>query len=312
MWKRVRQTLRGKKRSADPGERGRVTIEEKLGMPYASLPPTIPENDEVRAAIRAFRDRYGVAEALDTTISKNDLMFLTSLAVSGLADAFTSYLQVGLSGRNVIQKLAERKFGSLGELDGLLDFASGYGRLTRFLTLDMPADRIWVSDVKEQAVAFQTAQFGVHGILSSYEPEAFRPPRTFDFVFVGSLFSHLPEDLFTRWLRSLYGVLSERGVLAFSVHDVGLLEKRKPVDFAYKKFSEDLVFEVVEDSIKDGEVYGAAYVSERFVHGLLEREGIPADRCFRYEKAFGKRQDVYTLSREKSVFDDGLDLSSYP
>ena len=63
------------------------------------------------------------------------------------------------------RQVVEWKFDSLEKVAAFLDFASGYGRFTRFLVQHLPADRIWVSDIQADAVAFQEEQFGVHGFV---------------------------------------------------------------------------------------------------------------------------------------------------
>ena len=104
----------------------------------------------------------------------------------------------------------------------MLDFASGYGRLTRLLAHEHLADEITVSDILEGGMAFQAEQFGVRTILSKTDPAQFVAPDRYDLIFVASLFTHLPPATFTSWLRRLAGLLEPEGLLIFSVHDQSL------------------------------------------------------------------------------------------
>ena len=47
------------------------------------------------------------------------------------------------------------RFGSLERVGKILDFASGYGRVTRFLVRDVPPELVWVADVYADGVRFQ-------------------------------------------------------------------------------------------------------------------------------------------------------------
>lgn len=281
-------------RRARHEDRDAQVIEARLGVPYAELPPTLPQRAEVDRAVEALRDALGIGEGLDVAISHNDLMFLHALHHHELTDAYASYLRTGHAGCRLVSRIAEGAFGGLHAVDSLLDFASGYGRLTRFLVLEIPPERIWVSDVKAQAVSFQVERFGVHGLVSSYRPARFRPDRRFDLIFVGSLFSHLPERLFRRWLHVLMGLLSDRGVLAFSVHDASLRGDGASDPFRFRKRSEDRYFAFVEDRIRRRSDYGTSHVSESFVAPLLD--ALRPAWWERLPHAFGA-QDVYVAGR---------------
>jgi SAM-dependent methyltransferase len=223
-----------------------------------------------------------------------------------------AYLQTGLNARNIITKLAAHKYGSTDNVESMLDFASGYGRVTRFLVNDFNPEKIWVSDIKENGVQFQKEVFGVNGVNSSYVPEEFQPGRKFQVIFVGSLFSHLPDDLFNRWLSQLHSLLNENGLLIFSVLD---LERHGSPDaeyFEYKMVSEDQAFSDVNDSIKEISNYGMAYVSKKYMDDSLTKIEVQKDQFYVYKNSFGTIQDVYAVSKDSNTFNDSLDLSSYP
>src|SRR5205085_3154702 len=115
------------------------------------------------------------------------------------------------------------------------------GRMTRFLAAKVAPGRIWASDIKARAVDFQRRQFGVNGIVSTAEPEELTIDKHFDVIFVASLFSHLPESTFARWLLKLCEMCRPDGLVIFSVHDVSLLPaaQRQSNDFVFSAVNEE-------------------------------------------------------------------------
>ena len=100
----------------------------------------------------------------------------------------------------ILEIIANHKFGGVSNIGKFLDFASGHGRLTRFVVQVLDANRVWISDIKPGAVDYQKTQFGVHGFVSTSLPEDILVDQAFDCIFVGSLFSHLTNETFARWL----------------------------------------------------------------------------------------------------------------
>ena len=83
-------------------------------------------------------------------------------------------------------------------------FASGYGRVSRHLRLP---DNMTCCDIHADAVDFLRDKIGVKAIIFKTDPSDFQLEEKFNFSFVLSLFSHLPSDLFGRWLERLYSLL---------------------------------------------------------------------------------------------------------
>ena len=179
---------------------------------------THPEFDSV------FRCRTRPLQNVNTAIHNDDemLLFVEELYGNRKA-ALWKYFADGLQMLNLGQDLARKKCGSLMNIRSFLDFASGYGRFTRFLVKELPRERVWVSDIYENAVEFQQQQFDVHGIVSVPNPDNYQCAQRFDFIFVASLFSHLPDRMFKKWLGKLYSFLAPKGLLVFSVHDQAVL-----------------------------------------------------------------------------------------
>lgn len=97
----------------------------------------------------------------------------------------------------------------------LLNFASGYGRVSRHLRT--MADRFEVSacDIHDDARLFVESALGVPCFLSAAHPAGVTLP-SFDAILALSFFSHLPHETWAEWLRKLAGALSPGGVLVFT------------------------------------------------------------------------------------------------
>jgi SAM-dependent methyltransferase len=267
--------------------------------------PPVP-SDETNPLIRTLLADLGIEEGgVELAIDPADEMlgFLVEAHQGDRERALYTYHQSGASIAEAMRQLLRWRFGDPASLGKLLDFASGYGRVTRFLCRLLPAGRIWVSDIYAGGVRFQAERFGVHGIVSTVEPAAlpaavraaFPPPALptappaapaepavppvegtagrcsaeaplFDAILVTSLFTHLPEERFVAWLRVLMGLLTPGGLLAFSVHDQRLLAPGLALPASGLLFQE-----ISESGSLDGNEYGSTWVSEEFVRGALRR-----------------------------------------
>jgi hypothetical protein len=168
----------------------------------------------------------------------------------------------------------------------MLDFASGYGRLTRFLVHERIADEVTVADILEGGMQFQAEQFGVKTILSTTLPQDLIVDDRYDLIFVASLFTHLPASTFTPWLRRLAEMLTDDGLLIFSVHDETLApEKFEGIHFV--STSESRVLDLAD--------YGSTWVTEDYVREQVASIGANF-ACVRLHRALADWQDVYVIS----------------
>jgi SAM-dependent methyltransferase len=196
-----------------------------------------------------------------------------------------------------LEEIVGHRFGGLSKVGSFLDFAGGYGRMTRFLAAKVDPARIWTSDIKARAVEFQRRQFGVNGFVSTAEPEALKIAERFDIIFVASLFSHLPESTFARWLRKLCELCRPDGLVIFSVHDVSLLSpvQRPAADFIYSAVNEETPLHVGDRPL-DTSQYGLTYVSEHYLRKVIGELPLRSRRYIRWDRALLNHQDIYILS----------------
>ena len=235
---------------------------------------------------------HAVLPASHAVVHPKDQMLLHSLA--HLRDpnaAVSQYFNVALQQYRVVWQLLQRLYPEGLEQIRLLDFACGYGRLLRFMSLGLRPQQILASEIQADCLGFVGERFGVPTQQSFAEPERFAPARSFDVIWVASLFSHLPGHLFEAWLARLKACLSPDGVLCFSVHDRRLL----PPGEVFPEAAGILFQPHSENADLETAIYGTTYVSEPYVAAAIAR--ICGDRHTyrRFPRLLAHEQDVYVL-----------------
>lgn len=230
-------------------------------------------------------------EQLHTKIHPDDQMLLHSLHHHRDANASVSqYYNVALQQYNAAQQILRALFPDSMENIKVLDFACGYGRLLRFLSLSLPAKNIWAAEIQLDALAFVCDNYGAQGIASHGKPEDFQPGRQFQFIWVASLFSHLPGDLFQAWVKRLTECLAPDGVLCFSVHDAVLL----PPEHEFP--AEGILFwPFSENADLDKSIYGTTYVCEDYVAAAIAKNCGANRGFFRIPRGLAHEQDLYVV-----------------
>lgn len=279
---------------------------------FQNLPEEYPITHETKARLEEFKNEFNVNFPFYTGINRDDIMFLYSLLhIGDYPLSYHSYMSTGLNGFNLIQRIL-RSANNHADIKGnILDFASGYGRVTRFLTGYYPPEKVYTSDIKPAAVDYQKKHLGCNGFYSDYDPFKLLVQERFEVIFVGSLFSHLNKDLYKNWLIQLIGMLEDTGILIFTVHDISLYPGETTEDHIYVEDNEDAPFLFVENKITSKEKYGTSFASEKFISELLI--SINPDLSYvRIPKGFGGLQDVYVTTRKGKLPDAKVDLSMYP
>ena len=278
------------------------------------------DRDELHPMVDALlRTRVPRWRELNRAIDERDDMldFAMNLFHHDRDAAVTNYFQNALDQFALVRHIASWRATRPRRM---LDFASGYGRLTRLLVHEHLADEITVADILEGGMAFQAEQFGVRALLSRTDPAEFVAPERYDLIFVASLFTHLPPATFTTWLRRLAELLEPEGLLIFSVHGEDLTPDKPVVDgIRFESQSESRVLDVEE--------YGTTFVSEDYVRGQVAAIG--ADwACVRLPRALSDWQDVYVISpaplavaksrrvpkgfvEERDLLDEGIRISGW-
>ncbi len=271
------------------------------GDPVAASPLLLSaraEKDTMLAA-HALIEQHGLSGSfhnmtgLDCTISGSDDIFGFFAGHPSSINPLRDYFADGWRTLAELMTVMERVGQPLVQSQHFLEFASGHGRFTRHLVKLLGAGKVTVSDVVPDAVEFATRTFGVQGFLSASVPEDLAAPRSYDTVFVLSLFSHLPRSTWARWLKALYGVVAPGGVLVFSTHGIKAAHfDRVPLDeegFFFAPSSESHAIDANE--------YGTAFTTEAFVRARIA-ETVGADKLEYFAPVqFWNHQDVYVLRK---------------
>ncbi len=232
-----------------------------------------------------------VLESIDLGIDPDDDMLEGARRELGgdLEQALVAYVRSGIE----VSGTWRRLLAQLPATSRVLDFASGYGRVTRFLLPALGRERLTVADVDAAAMAFQQRHFGVESLVVPSSPAGFAPARRFDLILVTSLFTHLPEDLTRAWLERLLGLLEDRGVLALTFHDPRLLapERFAPAGFWFEPVSESRVL--------DAATYGSTWIDPARLAGWMH-ELRPQARIDVFPRIFGERQDLALVDLDPS------------
>ena len=203
-----------------------------------------------------------IALGLDTRLHPSDEMYRFELAQPRRSPetAAVFYFSTGRSIWRTVSSVVSWRFGGFANVRSVLDFASGYGRTTRFLARALDARSITAADIDAGAVRFQQEAFGVRGCVSGPDPEGLRLADSFDLVLAVSFFSHLPAGRFERWLERLYERVAPGGLLLFSTHGAELYRGQDPMP------ESGLIFRPESETTRlEASEYGTSWVTEAFV-----------------------------------------------
>jgi SAM-dependent methyltransferase len=175
----------------------------------------------------------------------------------------------------------------------ILEFASGYGMVTRHLAKLPSKGKLVACDIHQEAVKFIEDRLEQLTILSRHLPEDVSFDQSFDVVFALSFFSHMPESTFSRWLTALFSAVSPGGILVFTTH--GLASR---VYFGDITISDNGFWfrPTSEQADLDPAEYGSSVTTPGYVVGQLARLRNASLAEFR-RGFWWRHQDLYVVSR---------------
>lgn len=146
----------------------------------------------------------------------------------------------------------------------ILEFAAGYGRVSRHLPGIFSKATITTVDIHDRAVQFLNEQIGVTSLASSAVPEGLHLPQSYDVAFALSFFSHMPPATFGRWIASLFRTLRRGGFLVFTTagREGYARDGRKAEDFDGKVA---VFVPTSEQRDLDSNEYGGMFVTPDYV-----------------------------------------------
>ena len=132
-------------------------------------------------------------------------------------ESIVNYVRAAQSAMENLEAALEAGGRRFEDIESCLDFGCGHGRVLRLLQQRIPARRITACDVDEGGVRFCAAEFGVRPLVSNWDIDRIRL-GSYDFIWSGSVLTHLDGDDGDRLLKRLGESLQPGGLLVFSLH----------------------------------------------------------------------------------------------
>jgi SAM-dependent methyltransferase len=200
------------------------------------------------------------------------------------------FLHAGLLGASCIRDVLTRNNISMDQMDAILDFGCGVGRVLRHFYPSTHA-KLHGTDINELLVSWCRSNLKFADIsLNSLNGELPFESGKFDLVYALSVFTHLPESLQFHWIDELTRILKPNGYLLFTTHGEYYLKELLPEDLKKYRNGELVVYNTNEaGSNVCAAFHPYDYVQNILVNGLKIVTYIP-------EGALGNpRQDLYLV-----------------
>jgi cyclopropane fatty-acyl-phospholipid synthase-like methyltransferase len=273
----------------------------------APLRPRLAElHRPVARHLAAARYRRRYAEPFMSDIDYADDLLQYSLDVAAARpalryyDAVRMYFRGGEWNAAEMAKVVGEHGFSLADARSVLEFACGWGRVTRHLVHLMDRSRLTVSDVDPVAVQFVCRKLGVRGFPSAIDPLDLRHADRYDLILIVSLFSHLPVAAWGPWLDRLGRLLEPGGALAFSTLGMHAFAVNVPEAErgAFDEVAEGFFYRPANETRGrlGTDRYGLSYVAEGPVRDLVGQH-FPGSVVAACPRALNGFQDVYVLER---------------
>ncbi len=217
---------------------------------------------------------------------------LDSPTFSSTDQALETYFEDGARSAQQLSALLNDVCGFEEQACQVLEFAAGYGRVTRHIKHAAPYCSVTACDIHPEAVRFISETLGIPAVPSTHVPEELRLDAAYDVVFALSFFSHMPKTTFSRWLQKLAALVKPEGYLIFTTH--GLMSRRAAASGCV--FDQDGFYFAPASEQKDLDEaeYGVAIALPRFV--FSEIANIPQlTVAYFQEGSWWGHQDVFVL-----------------
>jgi SAM-dependent methyltransferase len=146
----------------------------------------------------------------------------------GSSDNLSDFFPIGTSCAKILVEALRKNGLDMGDLQSVLDFGCGCGRVIRNLP-SLKRAKLYATDYNATLIDWCShnlpfAHFGVNQL----EPPLLYGDETFDLIYSFSFFTHLTEQLQFLWMNELSRVLRTGGWLAISTLDENHLKCTLP------------------------------------------------------------------------------------
>lgn len=256
-------------------------------------------SDNVPVDTSELRRRYALATGAATAEVHPEDHIFNWLIANPVFDSVDSAVAYYFNdGKNSALKL-KQLLGSLSvasQRKSMLEFACGYGCVSRHIVKVMPELELINCDIHPEAIEFLGQNIpGATQLQSKTSPEDFSPERTYDYVFALSFFSHMPRNTWGRWLQRLYSAVSPGGYLLFTTQGEGSRQYHGEPTIPEDGFWYSAQSEQVDLDVND---YGQTIVTPTFV--VPEIAKIESARLVGLElRGWWGHQDLYVVRKER-------------
>jgi SAM-dependent methyltransferase len=151
------------------------------------------------------------------------------------------FLARGADAAETIRAAASSCGVELEELDAILDFGCGCGRVARYW-VSLAGPEVHGCDVSRKAVEWCARHLDfVEARVNRPKPPAPYESETFDLIYALSVFTHLPERLQRVWMRELARIAKPRGLLVLTTHGDSYSDSLLPAERAIYERGEMVV-----------------------------------------------------------------------
>jgi SAM-dependent methyltransferase len=182
-------------------------------------------SSERSRAIRAGREKRSYVDGL--AVPPAHLRVL----VAGTAE-IDWFLRSGKAQAGYLHELLDTVASPLDEMDAVLDFGCGCGRIARWFS-HVTRPQINGCDYNRELVEWCDSNLNFMRVRKTeLEPPLPFPDASFDFIYAFSVFTHLSVDLAARWMAELRRILRPSGFVWFTVHGEGFADRLLPEEHA--------------------------------------------------------------------------------
>jgi SAM-dependent methyltransferase len=170
-----------------------------------------------RRLLLAFRRLFPplAIEGLPGRVHPND--FMANRLFPGKAKDYGDYVKHSRASFNIVSQALRYAGRCWSDVESVIDFGCGYGRVTRWLPTVLAPDKVTACDVQAEGVRWCAAEFGVRPLVGHPNITGTRFD-TYDVLFSISVATHLSPRRLEALFRALMRIINPGGVAIFSTN----------------------------------------------------------------------------------------------
>jgi SAM-dependent methyltransferase len=206
------------------------------------------------------------------------------------------FLRSGRNQADLIRDLLRESGTPVDELDALLDWGCGCGRVLRYWS-DLERTRVFGCDIDPRMIDWCAQNLPFAEVtVTELKPPLPYPDSTFDLVYAFSVFTHLSADLQHAWMAECLRVLRPGGYLLMSTLGEYYVSRKRLNAAERESFDNGNVVVLYEDAA--GTSLCSAYHPPAYVHATLARH---LDLVSFQPAADEGRHDIHLFRKPASV-----------